>query len=124
MKKLLLCLMLTGCASVPYKAGSAYTAPVGVPLAHAQSTVKQVLISGAKPGDVKVQSIAKDLTTAQIGLVVLTKQVDGLSKDDANAKVTIAAKNHRIFIDDIIFGIPIAILGGMVIFNLAKVFML
>lgn len=114
-------LPLLGCGSVPYKAGSDYTAPISAPLNRARINADSVLVNGARPGDVKVKSIVKDLGTAQAAVVVVTKQVDTLSQQNAKSAVIIAADKKRIYTDDFIFAIPILIIGGMMFFNIAKV---
>lgn len=130
MKKLfLLCFLVTGCATaIPYQSGASVTSPVQKPLAHAQSTTQQVLTKGAIVNDPMVVSIATDLNTAQNNLLFVTNTVDSDNKEIAvqqntitKDQKTISAKDHRILIDDIIFAIPLAIVAGMIFFQIAKV---
>jgi|ERR1700744_1738983 len=101
----LIFLGLLGCASIPYKPGSEYTAPLSHTITHASTEAQDVLKNGAKPQDAKVKTIVKDLKTAQAQIAPLTKTLDSQSKTIANNQITLDKKNHRILMDDVFFGV-------------------
>lgn len=125
MKKLvLISVLLTGCASVPHESGKDFIQPAQVPLARAQQTAQGLVETGAQPHDPKVNSLVLDLNQTEVGLDNMTKQWDTVSADDAKKTNDLTNAHKRIYWDDLIMGIPVAIIGGLMIFNVVKVFML
>lgn len=111
MKKLLLCSVLVVSGCVPsYKPGVFYTAPISTTLQSVQKTASEIYTTGSKPQDVKVKTIVVGLQKAQTQLTTVTATLDSQSKQLAETQAKIAAKNHRIFIDDCIFGVVALIL--------------
>lgn len=101
---LLACLLLAGCATT----GAQLSAPVYKTLDHASVNATQVYQTGSTPKDVRVKSIIADLGTAK-------KQVSTISNAYDKQVLSNARAKHRIFIDDCIFAVPIAILGGWIL---------
>lgn len=116
MKKVLLIsiLMLAGCAARP---GSYFTGPGEAAIKDAIPRAQTVYANGANPKDGSVKVIIKDLGTAQTSLVASHKQIDDLNSKYVKAK-------HRIYMDDWIFGIPMALIAGLIGWKIFKIFLI
>lgn len=94
MKKYFLCFLLCGCG---WENPDKLTAPITAALGSINTNAQSVLKSGAKPQDARVQTIIKQDQVA-------TKQLTVVKGEYSSAITQMAAKQHRIFIDDCIFG--------------------
>jgi hypothetical protein len=141
MKKILqaityfIALVMTGCATyTPPEAGHTYTDPVisavGTARSHlakAMPVIDSSAKTGTQPLDPKLTQAGVDVHAADKVLVAVPAYVTKVNTVIDKAAITIRSQNtviskqaHRIFVDDCIFGVPIAIIGGLMIFKILK----
>lgn len=89
-------IVLLVCACAPIS-GAKLAQPINAALGSITTNAQSVLKSGAAPQDTRVQTIVKQAAVAQKSLSTMTTEY-------TKVVTTVAAKDHRIFIDDCIFG--------------------